>query len=252
MQKAVEITNDGHILRGMIHIPNSNYKVPLAILYHGFMGNRIEAHRIFVKLSRRLETVGIASMRFDFYGNGESDGDFLDTTFTKEISDAKAILNYGISLNFVDAENIYLVGLSLGGAIASIVSSYEKHKVKKLVLWSASDNRVRVAENIINNYKAKLDSQNYIDFGGMLWSKDFIYDILKYNIYEISKNFSKDVLIIHGEKDTIAPILSAYKYKEIYGDKADLHIIKDADHTFSKKEWEEDAINTTVDFLYAK
>ena len=55
MQKAVEITRNGMTMRGMLHRPDDvEGKVPIALIFHGFTGNKMESHFIFVKLSRRL------------------------------------------------------------------------------------------------------------------------------------------------------------------------------------------------------
>jgi len=104
MQKAVEIIDQrGLTLRGMLHVPDGAVgKVPVVAIYHGFTGNKMEPHFIFVKLSRALEKKGIASVRFDFAGSGESDGDFIDMTISGEISDAKCILDYAYGLDFAD------------------------------------------------------------------------------------------------------------------------------------------------------
>jgi alpha/beta superfamily hydrolase len=89
MQKAVEIQSRNLTLRGMLHIPEGvSGKVPIVCIFHGFTGNKMEPHFIFVKLSRMLEARGIASIRFDFGGSGESDGDFIDMTISHELEEA--------------------------------------------------------------------------------------------------------------------------------------------------------------------
>ena len=47
---------------------------------------------MFVKCSRALAQVGVASLRFDFYGSGESDGEFRQMTLRGEIADGRALL----------------------------------------------------------------------------------------------------------------------------------------------------------------
>ena len=56
MQKAIELVSQGLTLRGMLHMPeNVPGKVPVVVIFHGFTGNKMEPHFIFVKLSRMLE-----------------------------------------------------------------------------------------------------------------------------------------------------------------------------------------------------
>ena len=55
MQKAIELVSQGLTLRGMLHMPeNVPGKVPVVVIFHGFTGNKMEPHFIFVKLSRML------------------------------------------------------------------------------------------------------------------------------------------------------------------------------------------------------
>jgi hypothetical protein len=43
--------------------------------------------------------------------------------------------------------------------------------------------------------------------------------------------------------------ISSDEYAQVYGDRMELHVIEGADHTFNKKEWEEEAISATVGYL---
>ena len=136
MQKYVEIKRDGLTLRGMLHVPdNVSSKVPMVILLHGFCDDRNEINFVHNELSQRLCDAGIASVRFDMNGSGESDGRFEDMTISSEILDAKAMLNYVESLDFVDSKKIALHGCSLGGCVASMVAGQCKERVQALSLW---------------------------------------------------------------------------------------------------------------------
>ncbi|AST57737.1 Alpha/beta superfamily hydrolase [Thermoanaerobacterium thermosaccharolyticum] len=109
MQEYIECKNENTILRGTLHIPdNVQGKIPVAILFHGFTADRNENRFfMFVDLSRELEKRQIASVRFDFAGSGESDGEFCDMSVSSEIADRNAILNLLLSLDFINTEYIY-------------------------------------------------------------------------------------------------------------------------------------------------
>jgi len=250
MKKHVEILNKHQeTLRGYIHIPDNVVgKVPAVAVFHGFTGNRMEPHFIFVKLSKALERENIASVRFDFSGSGESDGDFFNMTVSKEIDDARCILDYLFSLDYIDTDNISIVGLSLGGAIASFIAGEYKEKIKKVVLWAPAGNMLQVAKNVIENNPV-ISQYGYIDLGGLLLSRDFYLDLQNYDFFNEINKYQNKVLILHGTNDGAVPVSVGEKYKEVLGSRAELIKIEGADHTFNKHEWEDVVINKTVEFL---
>ena len=73
MERYVECESRGLTLRGMLHVPDQRPgKVPFVILFHGFCDDRNEINFVHTELSRRLCERGIASVRFDFAGSGDS------------------------------------------------------------------------------------------------------------------------------------------------------------------------------------
>lgn len=251
MQKAVEIQSRGLTLRGMLHKPEGiKGKVPTICIFHGFTGNKMEPHFIFVKLSRMLEKKGIASVRFDFGGSGESDGDFVDMTITKELEDAKAILEYAKSLEFGDTDKIGVVGLSMGGAVASMLAGDCKEEIQALCLWAPAGNmgelvlRSRSEEEIQG-----MRNSGYWDVDGLSVGTEFFEDALHLDIYEKSASYDKNVLLLHGDEDKTVPLSASEKYLEIYEIRGSLHIIEGANHTFNRKSWEEEVLDYTIGFL---
>lgn len=251
MQRAVEIQSRKLTLRGMLHTPdNVSEKIPVVCIFHGFTGTKVEPHFIFVKLSRRLEKAGIASVRFDFGGSGESDGDFRDMTILTELEDAKAILDYAKSLTFADPERIGVVGLSMGGAVASLLAGDRKEDVAALCLWAAAGN---LGELIVQDRTPDelriLRSTGCFDMHGNVIGAGFLDAALELDIFQKAASYDKRVLLIHGDKDQSVPYEVSERYLEIYGSRADLHTISGGDHTFNKKEWEEEVLDYTVGFL---
>jgi len=251
LQKAVELQSNGLTLRGMLHVPDgASQKVPMVCIFHGFTGNKMEPHFIFVKLSRMLEANGIASVRFDFAGSGESDGDFVNMTISKELLDAKNILDYAKSLDFVDKSSIGVVGLSMGGAVSSMLAGDRKEDVKALCLWAPAGNMGelvmygRSEENI-----KTMRNAGFSDVGGLLLGIEFLDDVLNLDIYGKAAEYDKNVLLLHGDKDPSVPMSTSEKYLEIYETKGILHVIEGADHTFNRKAWEDEALDYTLGFL---
>ena len=232
MQKAVEIQSRNLTLRGMLHIPdNTSGKIPVVCIFHGFTGTKVEPHFIFVKLSRRLEKIGIASVRFDFGGSGESDGEFKDMTLFTELEDAKAILEYAKSLPFADPERIGVVGLSLGGTIASVLAGDRREDVAALCLWApAGDMKRRILEDWTEAEIQALRSRGWWDMGGNVIGVGLLDSALSLDVYRRAAQYGKKVLLLHGDRDQMVPHQVSEQYLEVYGSNADLHTVKTRIH----------------------
>lgn len=133
-ETAVEFENQGSKLQGILHVPADARPHPTVVFLHGYTGNKIEDHCLFVKAARDLCANGISCLRFDFRGSGDSEGAFAEITADGEISDATQAIDFARSLKSTDSARIGLVGLGLGGAIAAGVAS--KAAVKSLALWA--------------------------------------------------------------------------------------------------------------------
>lgn len=258
MQQSVEIESRGMILRGSLHIPDSfkpgscenTGRLPIVIILHGFAGNKTGPHFIFVKLSRMLEKMGMASLRFDFAGSGESDGDFIDMTVLGELEDAKNMLDFARTLDFVDTDRISLVGLSMGGAVASMLASARKSNVHSLCLWAPAGN---MGEIVVNNFIGagypEYERKGGYDIDGLTVGRKFVEEVAGLDIYQSAAGYDKRVLLIHGDKDEVVSIEASKKYLGYYGEKAGLKVVNGADHTFNRSEWEEQVLKATAEFL---
>ena len=72
------IPSRGQRLSAMLHLPVKNEpKRPIVMICHGFTGDKIGMNQMNVKLAVKLEDAGYASVRFDYLGSGDSDGDLL-------------------------------------------------------------------------------------------------------------------------------------------------------------------------------
>ena len=137
----------------MLHLPAAALKRPApgVVLFHGFTGNRMESHWMFVKCSRALAQAGVASLRFDFYGSGESDGEFREMSLRGEIADGRAAVAFLRGQTGIDPERVGLLGLSLGGAVAAALAP--SVQAKAVVLWSAVAHTARLRELVKQSAK---------------------------------------------------------------------------------------------------
>ena len=249
--KLVEFPNSkGRTLRGMVHLPASApaQGVPGVVLFHGFTGDRMESHWIFVKCSRALAKAGIGSLRFDFYGSGESDGDFREMALRGEIADGRTAVTFLRGLPGIDPERVGLLGLSMGGAVAAALAS--SVKAKALVLWSALAHTARLHELAKKLAKEIPDKPGALEFDAREISPRLMEDALKIEPIRHLARYAGPTLIVHPEKDEHIPVSHARDFFQAAGtDAKELAIIAGADHVFTSVPWEHEVIGRTVQWF---
>jgi uncharacterized protein len=247
-----DFRHDGLTLRSAVHVPGggAGERWPVVVFVHGFTSNRIEVPS-FVRMSRLLESNGIASVRFDLSGHGESDGDFFDVTITGEIAETKAVVRAVRSMDFVDPERVALVGMSMGGVVAGIAAA-ELPGIRALCLWSpaaVAPFDVRDGHIQGRSLAAEFERQGYFDASGHRMSPALARDIAQLDVYGRSARYTGPVRIIHGDADEIAPVLYARRYLDHYTGAAELEVVPDADHGWSTVPHRTRLHRSTLEFL---
>lgn len=145
-EKTVQFTVDGQKVVGTLALPDGVTAPPAVLLLHGFTGSRDELEipavkeGIFRRAARIWAAQGIASLRIDFRGNGDSEGAFADMTLDGQVKDALAALDFLAAEGEVDKDRIALVGWSMGGAVGAIVAGRTKQKLTSVSLWAPGTN----------------------------------------------------------------------------------------------------------------
>ncbi len=131
---SVTLLSHGLKVFGVLHMPEGSKQVPAVLFCHGFGGNKSGKFRLSVRQSEMLSERGIASLRIDFRGSGDSEGDFADTTIQTQVEDAHLAFRYLLEHPRILPHSCAILGRSLGGAIATQVAS-ELETIKALALW---------------------------------------------------------------------------------------------------------------------
>lgn len=221
-------------------------KVPMAILMHGFTADKDS--RIIALLADSLQARGIASIRFDFNGHGESEGDFQEMTVPNEIEDAKMVYEHVKALPYVS--DVALAGHSQGGVVASMVAGeLGNDKVKAVVLFAPAavlrDDAIR--GNTMGAFYNPLDPPEYVQLGNKKLGGDFIRTAFRLPIYPTAAKYTGAACIIHGNGDRIVPYTYGERYHEIWPN-SQLYILEGYDHGFSQNEYR--ATSIAASFLY--
>ena len=125
-------TDDGVRLVGTMTFPNTGDEVAAALLLNGsgpldrdsnMRGQQLD---VASSLADSLAARDVASFRFDKRGVGESDGDYLTTSFDRETEDAAAALLAVRDAVGIDPARVSVVGHSVGATIAiRLAARYE-------------------------------------------------------------------------------------------------------------------------------
>lgn len=236
-------------LRGMIHRPSqvrTRRGVPGVVFFHGFTGDRMESHWLFVKCSRALAEVGVASLRFDFYGSGESEGSFDEVTLQSEISDAQGAVDFFRRQKGIDPDRLGLLGLSLGGAIAASIAA--PSRCQALVLWSALAHPAELRK--LAQEQAKELAGGGLEYSGHVVSSRLLEGVDGVDPLAGIGAFTGPTLIIHPERDELLPLRHPDDFFRRSGAVVkERVIIPGADHTFTSVAWEHEVISRSVDWL---
>ncbi|QTA89789.1 alpha/beta hydrolase [Desulfonema magnum] len=231
MQKQVYFyNNEGEKLTGTLHIPEAPSEKGV-VMGHCFTCSRHT--RILTQISRELEQSGIMSLRFDFSGNGQSEGDFSESSYSKHISEMKRAIAF-ISEN--GASCIGVAGHSMGAAIAVLTASEMKNirGVCALAGRLSGGHPAHFLNKLQKNELRQTGVASFISRGRSLQlSKRFFSDMRKYNIPERIRSLQSSLLLVHGDQDEIIPVEEARKAYNKNPSGIKLVIIPGADHMFS-------------------
>lgn len=248
MEHCREFLSAGERVAATLHLPDAT-PAPGVVMCHGFTGHRIEAHFLFVKAARALCDAGLAVLRFDFRGSGESAGEFRDMTISGEIADALAALEFMRSEPGVDADRIALIGLSLGGLVAACAAARDGG-VSALVLWSAVANLPGVLAERFAGAQVELEQRGCVELGPHEIGAGFVADLDRIDPCAEVCSYDGPTLVVHGSDDQSVPVDHADLYLgALRGGDATKHIVAGADHTFSSVAWEREVIGVTRDWL---
>jgi len=139
-ETTISFAVNGSNVIGTLELPGGE-PAPVVLLLHGFTGSRDELpvastdEGVFSRTARQLADAGYASLRIDFRGSGESEMAWADTTFSGQIADAVAAIDWLGNQDSVDASRLAVLGWSQGGLVASHVAQ-QRPDVSTLVLWA--------------------------------------------------------------------------------------------------------------------
>ena len=181
-----ENINGKNIFNILTEPSTSNKKI--IIMSHGFRGSSVGPVRAFVDLEQILLKAGYSVLRFDQPNSGNSDGDFVNSSFNEWVSTLIHFAKKYLDLGY----RVALLGQSMGATTTMIASASDEliNRISCIILW-VPDPKSTFDKNPNDFYKE--GSQKY---KGTFWqeAKDS-------NFFEALEKYSGKIHLVYGEKD---------------------------------------------------
>jgi uncharacterized protein len=226
-------------LFGVMHLPkeDAHEAYPTVVFCHGLASNKSGKTRLSVRLADELASVGIASLRFDFRGCGDSEGEFTESTLETMVEDTKNAIVWLGEQPFCKKSEIGILGRSFGGLVAALYASRYQN-AKALVLWAP----VFDGAPWFNGEKTTPH----------ILSREFIEQFRSFDGEKELKLSQIPLLHIVGKRDTIVEKYHKEQYQKLR-DKAEASSqfleLEDSDHTFSVPEEQPKLLNASKNWF---
>jgi alpha-beta hydrolase superfamily lysophospholipase len=218
-------------LNGMLHLPLKTPS-PIVIGSHGLLANKNSPKQI--ALAKQCNELGIAYFRFDYRGCGESQGNYTkDTSFKARCEDLMNAIKIVQARDDI-GDRIGLFGSSLGGAVS--IESAKLIQVDSLVTFAAPIRSKELSVPVKQSNGLSPVTNNTHDIN------------LK---FDISNNLSSisNILIIHGERDSVVPLSHAREIYQAVKLPKKLIIQNKGDHAMSNETHQKDFIYQAAEWF---
>jgi uncharacterized protein len=216
-------------IKGTLALPDAGATGPAVVMLHGFGSSRDEVGGLFAQQAAALAAEGIASLRIDFRGYGESAGDMADTTLEGMVADAAGARAFLAGLDGVVPARIGVVGYSFGAAVAML----EPDEFKSVVVWGQmGDLQAEFHEFLGQDFydKAAADGVASVDLGWRVVSlkQGFFESLAKHDLADRFAGYTGPFLTIAGDADPATAYFD--QYLGLAAGKTEALTIPGADH----------------------
>lgn len=206
---------------------------PWCIVSHGFTGNHIGPAYLFARLSRCLAEVGVSSLRFDYGGCGDSDGEFREMTIETMKADLLSATEF-VQREHAPSALMYL-GHSLGGMIAAICAP--RAAVQGLALLSP----VALPKGLVERRKEMMaagpNSRGFYENGPHELNPRFLDGLEGIDPPALlATTFKGKLLLMQGGRDQSISVAESNRYVEAAraaGIETVARVLDNADHCYS-------------------
>lgn len=225
---------NGELLAGLLETPPEGISIArYALFAHCFTcGKDVAAAS---RISRALAQKGIAVLRFDFTGLGNSDGDFSNSNFSSNVQDLLAAAD-ALATNY-DAPAL-LIGHSLGGA--AVLSAAPQLPAVKAVVTIGSPATASHVKHLFDHQTEALEEQGEakVRIGARAFNikKQMLDDLETYADATHISNMNKALLVFHSPVDSVVSVNEAGKIYQAAKHPKSFISLDQADHLLSNRD----------------
>jgi uncharacterized protein len=216
-------------IKGTLALPDSGATGQAVVMLHGFGSSRDEVGGLFAKQAENLAAEGIASLRIDLRGYGESAGDMADTTLEGLIEDAAVARDFLAGVDGVDPARIGVIGYSFGAAVAML----EPDDFASVVVWGQmGDLQAEFLEFLGQEFYDTAADKGVasVDLGWRTISlkQSFFESLARHDLAESFVGYPGPFLTIAGESDPATTYFD--QYLGLAAGRVESLVIPGADH----------------------
>ncbi len=238
-----------HTIPAIVTLPEGEGKYPAVVMLHGTGSDKHEAGGGYDLAAPAMALSGIATIRFDFMGNGESTASYADYSYTSANLDAKAAADYMAGLESIDGGKLAVMGWSQGGTNALLAAAEYPETFQAVITWSGALELGILFSDFDAAYAtAKKDGSYTLTFDwreplpvGVRWFEDVKNTDVRKEIAKIQA----PVLAINGDQDTTVTPDNAVAIAQA-AQNGRSWLIKGADHTYNIFTGDFTAITQTI------
>jgi pimeloyl-ACP methyl ester carboxylesterase len=208
----------------------------VVVLCHGFLSSKNSTTNN--TLTRMLNDAGLAAFRFDFFGQGESEGPFEDITVSLAVGQTHAAIDLVRSKGY---ERIGLAGSSFGGLVA-ILTTAQRQDIAALALKCpvvdfGEEFRLEFGPDELARWQSTDTIPNLMGSPERVRLRYGLYeDCLRQIAYEPASRIVAPTLIVQGACDELVPLHQSQRLLEALRGPKRLDLLPGADHQFTRGE----------------
>ena len=223
----VSFQSESQKISGVLHLPDREHP-PCVIASHGLLSSKDSEK--YIALGERLSNEGIAMLRFDFRGIGESEGRLEDDTVSRRITDLGAAIDFILTRPGLGGR-LGLVGSSLGGYVSLFKAAMDT-EIRAVVIWATPFH--------LDDLGSKKQEENH-----PLPGKSFFKDFPRHRLLPVLSRVSNG-MVVHGEKDELVSVDQAWEIFNSLGTYKEIRILEGADHRLTNPDHRQRATDLTV------